>query len=118
MQREIKNIKEYLMDIHKIPNILHKFHSPSEKIHVTIAGDATSITPVEPKGENAIYTYMIFPVKKKFKTFPLHVELTTNGSSNETIVKTFWKICDIAMKSDYAVDFISTDGDTAFDQIH
>ena len=28
------------------------------------------------------------------------------------------KICDIVKKSDYAVDFISTDGDTAFEEIH
>lgn len=27
------------------------------------------------------------------------------------------KICDIVKKSDYAVDFISTDGDTTFDEI-
>ena len=113
-----KNIKDDLLDIHKIPTILHNLCTPSEPIHVTIAGDAASITPVAQKGENAIYTYMILPVKKEYKTFPLHVELTTNGSSNEAIVKIFWEICDIVKKSDYAVDFISTDGDTAFDQIH
>lgn len=84
---------------------------------ITIVGDVASIRPIEQKGDNAIYTYILL-VKKELKIFLLHVELTTNGSSNENIINIIYEICEIIKKTDFAVDFISTDGDTAFDQIH
>lgn len=113
-----KMLKNNLLDINQIPTMLNDLYGDVENMHVTIGGDAASIKPVSEKGNSAVYTFMILPIKKIYKTFPLHMTITQNGASNKEIVNKFFKICDIVERCKVSVDFVATDGDEAFDFIH
>lgn len=111
-------LKANLLDINQIPSILYDLYQNSEGMHVTIAGDAASIKPVSEKGDSAVYTFMIVPIKKMYKNHPLHMMITQNGSSSPEVVSRFFHICDIVEKCNFSIDFVATDGDASFDFMH
>lgn len=57
-------LKANILNINQIPSILYDLYQNSEGMNVTISGYAAIIKPVIEKGESAVYTFMIVPIKK------------------------------------------------------
>lgn len=113
-------IKNSILDIENIPNVLSNFYPDiNKKIHVTLGGDAASIKLIAESGKTAAYVFKILPLDKNLKPIPIYICQTKNGTSNKEILK----ICEniifqIEKSGKFIVDFVATDGDAAFDKKH
>lgn len=117
---EKSEIKNSILDIENIPNVLSNFYPDiNKKIHVTLGGDAASIKLIAESGKTAAYVFKILPLDKNLKPIPIYICQTKNGTSNKEILK----ICEniifqIEKSGKFIVDFVATDGDAAFDKKH
>lgn len=130
---EIIKYTNSLIDFDGINMMLEEFTS-GEKMNATLAVDAATFKNV--KGEtilkkfpqlktinpekiyDTLFVYYIQPINVDVKPFPVHIELTENGSATQTTLDCIDRIISRLKEKNITIDFIATDGDHKYDSFH
>lgn len=67
---------------------------------------------------NTQKVYYVQPIDVDVKPFPIHIELTKNGSATQTTLDFINLIVNILKEKNIIINFIATDGDHKYDSLH
>ena len=123
----------YLFDSNCINNVLDEFIS-NEPMNATLVVDAASFKAVT--GEkilekfphlksiipdhiyNSIFVFYLEPINLNKKPFPVHVDLKENGFASDLTLQCIKEIISKLESKKIIIDFICTDGDHKYDDLH
>lgn len=129
---EINKYVNSLINFDDMEAILNEF-TIGEKMNAALAIDAAAFKDV--KGDsilkkfpelkfidpekiyNTLFVYYIQPIYIDVKPFPIHIEITENGSANQTKLECIDFIINMLKERDITKNYIATDGDHKYDSL-